>query len=158
MHVQQQLVGKERSEGLGQACPCLGVLLLAVFARLPVGVSMLTPFLLQVLTQLSASQVKPTSSFVLSNMPHPPYTTINFVHNTDHLLTYYVKGCVIFCTHTHTPPHTHTATEIHTTMSAAQGRVCHLKYLEHLNSTWYVGGAQNLLGEKMDGVPSADFL
>lgn len=69
--------------------------------------------------------VKPTSFFILSNMPHPPYSTISFVHNIDHLLTYYVKGCVIFCTHT---PSTHTHTQLHTTMSAAQGRGCHLKY------------------------------
>lgn len=50
--------------------------------------------------------VRPTSSFILY-MSHSPYTTINFVHNTDHLLTYYVKDCAVYFLHSPPPPHTH---------------------------------------------------
>lgn len=88
--------------------------------------------------------VKPTSSFILYNMTHPPYTAINFVHNLDHLLTYYIKGCAIFCTHT--PIYTHSYTATHYSVRCTRGS--HLKYLKQVKQHMYVGGAQNLFGEK----------
>lgn len=74
-------------------------------ARLTVSVSMLTPFLLQVLAQMSVSQWGWHLPSCCITFPIP-HTAIDFVRNIGHLLRHNVNNCVYFLLYPYT--HTHT--------------------------------------------------